>query len=145
MRKYLMSKQQFCCNFSGLFVLSSPWRPGRPTCQLNYLNRIEGLSADGVGSLQAVETVGWPAASGHNGLGRGRLGGFDWVSARQLWQKPMETWHFLFTGQGRAFLKIHFTSPLVQKRLQQVLKNRAPWRLSVPLWDKSCRMNKKHF
>lgn len=117
----MLSKQQFCCNISGLFVLSSPWRPGRPTCQLDYLNCIEGLTANRVGSLRAVETVGIPAASGHDGLGRGQLGGFDWVSARQSWQKPMETWRFLFTGQGLAFFFFFFfkfTSPLVQKRFQ---------------------------
>lgn len=63
--KYLMlSKQQFRCNFFFffvcVFVLPSPWRPGRPTCHPDYLNLVEGWVGDRAGSPQAVgRTTRW--------------------------------------------------------------------------------------
>lgn len=100
MRKYLMlSKQHFCCNFSGLFVLSSPWRPGRPICQLDYLNFIEGWMADWVGSLQAVETVGWPAASGHDGLGRDSFDCPPWDKSCRMYKKNFLTPFAVMCGE----------------------------------------------
>lgn len=54
----------------------------------------------------------------------GSLDVFDWVGARQLWQKPMETWHFVFTGQGLALFPFHCsfraeTSPISVKKKRE--------------------------
>lgn len=110
-KNYLMfSKQQFCCNRSALFVLAFPWRPGRPTCHLDYLNRTEGLMADRAGSLQAAETVGSglvPVAAAWAQDNSDVLTG--WVRGNATrGRERMDTWRFVFTGQGLAFF-----SPLI--------------------------------
>lgn len=104
----MLSKEQFCCNFVSLFFLPSPWRAGQANVPSGLFRLHRKLWWPIVLDL-CRQLRGWPLVSEPALVTRGwaldKLDVLPWLpGAKQcyMWQKCMETWHFVSTGQKLA-------------------------------------------